>query len=322
MTMWRRDLRAAGAEGGRGIAGGVATRLRRAARRRRVRGRDHAARRRRPARPQLVERDARGSGLSNRADPLDGSVAPGSGRGRAAGRRFTICVLEQVASMPGVESASVSSELFVGSVGERVADRRRRRRELEVSVCRSAATRSATDSSTRSGRRLLRGRLFSAEDGPRTERVAIVNEAMASRIWPGRDPIGRRFTYRPGGPRLVLAHRRRRRRQHAAPGARDRAGAADLRGAGAESAPPRHPVRPRVARRPAATGGAASRRRRSRGRAGGRLWRRDRRRAAGRDARGAPSADGAPDRLLGRGASALDHRHLRADSILGRDAHA
>src|SRR5204862_785897 len=45
---------------------------------------------------------------------------------------------------------------------------------------------------------LLRGRFFSVEDGPDSPRVAIVNDAMARRLWPGRDPVGKRFMLGPG----------------------------------------------------------------------------------------------------------------------------
>ncbi len=41
------------------------------------------------------------------------------------------------------------------------------------------------------GIKLLRGRLFSSSDLPGTPRVAIINEAMAQKFWPGRDPVGR-----------------------------------------------------------------------------------------------------------------------------------
>jgi putative ABC transport system permease protein len=36
------------------------------------------------------------------------------------------------------------------------------------------------------------GRSFGAADGPQGARVAMVNETMARKLWPGRDPIGRR----------------------------------------------------------------------------------------------------------------------------------
>lgn len=42
------------------------------------------------------------------------------------------------------------------------------------------------------GIEFVRGRDFRADDGG-TARVAIVNEALAARLWPGQDPIGRRL---------------------------------------------------------------------------------------------------------------------------------
>ena len=44
---------------------------------------------------------------------------------------------------------------------------------------------------------MLRGRFFSIGDRPEAPRVAIINEAMARRSWPGHDPVGRRFTFGP-----------------------------------------------------------------------------------------------------------------------------
>jgi macrolide transport system ATP-binding/permease protein len=42
---------------------------------------------------------------------------------------------------------------------------------------------------------LLRGRDFTLADDERGERVVIVNEAMARRFWPGRDPLGSRVRF-------------------------------------------------------------------------------------------------------------------------------
>lgn len=41
-----------------------------------------------------------------------------------------------------------------------------------------------------SGIRLIRGRLFAATDGEGMPPVVVINETMASKVWPGRDPIG------------------------------------------------------------------------------------------------------------------------------------
>jgi predicted permease len=43
------------------------------------------------------------------------------------------------------------------------------------------------------GTPLLSGRPFSTVDTKGTPRVAVVNEALAARVWPGEDPLGRRF---------------------------------------------------------------------------------------------------------------------------------
>jgi predicted permease len=40
---------------------------------------------------------------------------------------------------------------------------------------------------------ILRGRGFTAEDGPTTAPVAVINQTMARRVWPNEDPVGRRF---------------------------------------------------------------------------------------------------------------------------------
>ena len=43
------------------------------------------------------------------------------------------------------------------------------------------------------GTPLLRGRFFTVADGPNAPPVAIINDAMARRSWPGHDAVGRRF---------------------------------------------------------------------------------------------------------------------------------
>jgi len=43
--------------------------------------------------------------------------------------------------------------------------------------------------------RRTRGRTFTAAEAERGDAVAVINEAMARRCWPGQDPLGRRFAY-------------------------------------------------------------------------------------------------------------------------------
>src|SRR5260370_27370235 len=40
---------------------------------------------------------------------------------------------------------------------------------------------------------MLRGRAFDKHDDDTAPRVAVVNEALASRLWPGQDPLRRRI---------------------------------------------------------------------------------------------------------------------------------
>jgi len=51
---------------------------------------------------------------------------------------------------------------------------------------------------------LKRGRVFDERDTKDAQRVVIVDERLARKFWPGRDPIGRRM-YRPNDPGDVLA---------------------------------------------------------------------------------------------------------------------
>jgi predicted permease len=106
-------------------------------------------------------------------------------------------VLEQVESMPGVESASVIGDLFIGGNAEQILTTegdartiseplRLRRDEVSEGFFKTLGT------------PLLRGRFFSIADGPNSPRVAIVNDAMVRRVWPGRDPLGKRFQLGPG----------------------------------------------------------------------------------------------------------------------------
>jgi predicted permease len=105
-------------------------------------------------------------------------------------------VLEQVQALPGVESVGIIDDLFTGNP-----------REQALTVERDAGTASERLLFTRDEisagffatlrTPLLRGRVFEVGDGPEAPRVAIVNDALARRSWPGRDPLGRRFKLGP-----------------------------------------------------------------------------------------------------------------------------
>ena len=196
ITMLRRNLRPSVQEGGRGIAGGVATRgIRRA----------------------LVVTEFAlaiillvGAGLLVRSLWSVENVDPGFRPDRVllmqlSSAAFTASpqrvdffnrVIEQIESLPGVESAGMIGDLFIGGNPEQILtvegdDRtiserlRFRRDEVSEGFFKTLGT------------PLRRGRFFSAEDGPDSARVAIINDTMAGRLWLGRDPVGRRFKLGP-----------------------------------------------------------------------------------------------------------------------------
>jgi putative ABC transport system permease protein len=122
------------------------------------------------------------------------ALAPPASTTPAQRTAFYRRVLEQVESVPGVQSAGITSELFLSSTavevvtveGQAVAERRQfRSDELSEGLF------------TTTGTPLLRGRFFSAADGPDSPPVAMINEAMARQMWPGRDPVGKRFKLGP-----------------------------------------------------------------------------------------------------------------------------
>jgi predicted permease len=194
ITTLRRDLRPSGEESGRSVSGGASSR--------RIR------------RALVVAEFALaivllvGAGLLVRSWREVTSVDPGFVPERVlvigvgAPPAFTVPeqrgelyhrVLEQIRSVPGVEGAGIAGDFFTSNPREHIvtveraggigADRLRLSRD-EVSA----------DFFSAVGTPLRRGRFFSIDDRPDGPPVAIVNETMARRAWPGQDPVGRRFT--------------------------------------------------------------------------------------------------------------------------------
>ncbi|MCI0491134.1 MAG: ABC transporter permease [Blastocatellia bacterium] len=101
-------------------------------------------------------------------------------------------LIERVEALPGVESAAVTQYLPVsgteGSVGFQILGQ-----EVDPNAVTSAGIRRVSPGYFRTlGVPLLRGRDFTKQDA-QDRKAIIINEAMARRFWPGRDPIGQQM---------------------------------------------------------------------------------------------------------------------------------
>jgi putative ABC transport system permease protein len=110
-------------------------------------------------------------------------------------RRFYVDLLQRVQSLPGIEAAGASTDLPLSV---------RERRAFAIEAPSEAAARLphvlANDWVTGDyfgalGSRVVKGRALSAADTAVSEPVVVVNETLASRYWPGEDPVGRRIAW-------------------------------------------------------------------------------------------------------------------------------
>lgn len=112
------------------------------------------------------------------------------------GRAFQARVLETLRQTPGIEAASISNTVpFEGPFPSRQI-------LLDAPAGLAAQQPPMLNYSTITtghlrtmGIPLLRGRDITEADGTRALPVALVNEAMARLLWPGQDPLGRRFRF-------------------------------------------------------------------------------------------------------------------------------
>jgi predicted permease len=197
MTTMRRNLRPSGEEGGRSVSGGVSSR--------RIR------------RALVVAEFALaivllvGAGLLVRSWWYVNNIDPGFRPERvlvmevASPPTFSVPaqradlyhrILEQIQTVPGVESAGIIDDLFTGNPREHVLTVERDDGTASERL-RLARDEISADFFKALGTPLLRGRFFSIGDRPEAPLVAIINDAMARRSWPGHDPVGRRLMLGP-----------------------------------------------------------------------------------------------------------------------------
>lgn len=113
----------------------------------------------------------------------------------AASSRFQRELLAQLEGLPGVRSAAMAGNLPLAG-----------RPKFDVAVMLEGQDDEAQRRNPFVNRRIVspsffetlrvplrRGRTFTSADGASAPRVAVVSEAAARRLWPGRDPIGARL---------------------------------------------------------------------------------------------------------------------------------
>ena len=106
--------------------------------------------------------------------------------------RFYQQVLERVGHLPGVQSVGLISHLPIEEMGynDNVTVEGKTYPPNEGPL---VEYRVASDDYFQAANiPLVRGRVFSKQDGDNTQPVVVINETMAKQIWPGEDPLGKR----------------------------------------------------------------------------------------------------------------------------------
>ncbi len=121
----------------------------------------------------------------------------------AQGRRqASLDGIAALRALPGVRAAAVTQKVPLSGSGDNWGIRIEGRPDLPPST---TAFRVVTHAYLEAlGIPILAGRAFEATDREGTDRVVVINEALAEKYFPGEDPLGRRlYTFDDGGERIV-----------------------------------------------------------------------------------------------------------------------
>jgi len=109
------------------------------------------------------------------------------------GKNFYAAALENLSSLPGIQSVSLASALPVSAGGSRME----RPANGTTPAVGEYVSIDIVSVSPRffetTGLPLLSGRDFRLIDTDKSARITIINETMAKKFWPGTDPVGRSF---------------------------------------------------------------------------------------------------------------------------------
>jgi putative ABC transport system permease protein len=110
-------------------------------------------------------------------------------------RAFYADLLGRLESLPGVVTVGGTTRLPLGSTNVSTKLVVEGRSVAASDLPEVEFRRAIHDYFPAMGIRLLRGRTFAPTDGPSAPPVAVINETMARRIFPGEDPIGKRIQF-------------------------------------------------------------------------------------------------------------------------------
>ena len=112
-------------------------------------------------------------------------------------QQFLHEVEDRVRALPGVQSVSMASTVPMG-YSQQWDLVYPEGRALSAKGAAPSAFYNAVDPAYLTTMRipLLRGRWLTEQDTDKTPKIAVINEAMAKKLWPNQDPLGKRFTVR------------------------------------------------------------------------------------------------------------------------------
>lgn len=122
----------------------------------------------------------------------DLTTAPLRSRGNAA--RFLETLMPRLAALPGVRAVAATTGVpLEGGPASQPITREGEEPRNAAESPQAVSTAVTPGYFTAMGIALLRGRVFTEDDRADGQLVAILNETAARRLWPGADPIGKRF---------------------------------------------------------------------------------------------------------------------------------
>jgi predicted permease len=113
-------------------------------------------------------------------------------------RAFYLDFFERISALPGVLSVGGTTRLPLGSTSVTTSVDIEGRPLPPAELPEVELRRNLHDYFAAMGIPVLRGRGFTAEDGPNAPLVVVINQTMARRLFPGSDPIGQRIRMGPG----------------------------------------------------------------------------------------------------------------------------